>query len=377
MLDAPRPNWTGRLQSIRDYCAAHALDALVVSGSANLRYLCGFTGSAGLLIVSPQGDWLITDGRYETAVTRALHDGTLATVALDRVERRYDLSLAARLIGPGGLGARRVGFEAAQVTIATLRNWGKAAPGLEWVPTDAVVEGLRMIKDAIEIALLRRGAAALSDVAGGIGAIVGAGRSELEIARDIDAALERAGFSQPAFPTIVASGPNSALPHARPGARRLAKGDLVLLDFGGVLDGYCLDLTRMAAIGPVDARAGSIFEAVRDAQRAALSAIRAGVPAADVDGAARRLLEHRGLGPAFLHSTGHGLGLEVHEAPGLARADPDADGAGERLLSGMVCTVEPGAYVDGLGGVRLEDDVLVTDDGCEVLTNAPRDLLVV
>ena len=133
----------------------------------------------------------------------------------------------------------------------------------------------------------------------------------------------------------------------------------------------------MAAIVPVDARAGSIFEAVRDAQRAALSAIRAGVPASDVDGAARRLLEHRGLGPAFLHSTGHGLGLEVHEAPRLARADPDADGAGERLLSGMVCTVEPGAYVDGLGGVRLEDDVLVTDDGCEVLTSAPRELLVV
>jgi Xaa-Pro aminopeptidase len=377
MLDAPRPDWPGRLQSLRDYCAAHALDALVVSGSANLRYLCGFTGSAGLLVVAAKGDWLVTDGRYETAVTRGLKDGTLAPVTLDRVERRYDLSLAARLIGSGGLGARRVGFEAGQVTVATLRSWGKAAPGVEWVPTDGVVEGRRMIKDPAEIAVLRRGAAALSEVAGAIGTMVAAGRSEIEIARDVDTALERAGFSQPAFPTIVAAGPNSALPHARPSGRRLAKGDLVLLDFGGVLDGYCVDLTRMAALGPVDARAGSIFEAVRDAQRAALSAIRAGVPASDVDGAARRLLEDRGLGPAFLHSTGHGLGLEVHEAPRLARADPDAEGAGERLLSGMVCTVEPGAYVDGLGGVRLEDDVLVTDDGCEVLTSAPRELLVV
>ena len=148
----------------------------------------------------------------------------------------------------------------------------------------------------------------------------------------------------------------------------------MVLDFGGRLDGYCGDLTRMAGIGQVGAEARALFDAVRDAQAAALAAVRAGVLSSGVDAAARQVLETRGLGEAFLHATGHGLGLEVHEAPRLAREDPDR---ATRLEAGMVCTIEPGAYVDGLGGVRLEDDVLVTTEGCEVLTDAPRDLLVV
>jgi Xaa-Pro aminopeptidase len=194
------------------------------------------------------------------------------------------------------------------------------------------------------------------------------------VARAIDAALERAGFSAPAFPTIVAAGPNSAHPHARPTDRRLQHGELVLLDFGGVLDGYCGDLTRMAAVGRVAPDARALFDAVREAQAAAITAVRAGVLASDVDAAARRTLEARGYGTRFLHATGHGLGLDLHEAPRLGRADAERP---EPLAAGMVCTIEPGAYIDGLGGVRLEDDVLVTAEGCEVLTDAPRDLLVV
>ena len=222
--------------------------------------------------------------------------------------------------------------------------------------------------------MFRRAGPALAEVARQLGQWVRAGRTEIAVARDIDAGIERAGFSQPAFETIVASGPNSAHPHARPGERRLAAGDLVVLDFGGVLDGYCVDLTRMAGIGQVGSEALALVEGVRAAHGAALETIRAGVTGAEVDRAARQVLDARGLGPAFLHGTGHGLGLEVHEAPRLSRS---AAGASDGLAAGMVCTIEPGAYVDGLGGVRLEDDVLVTASGCEVLTEAPRDLLVV
>jgi Xaa-Pro aminopeptidase len=194
------------------------------------------------------------------------------------------------------------------------------------------------------------------------------------VARDIDAALDRAGFSGPAFPTIVAAGLNSAHPHARPSGHRLARGELVVLDFGGVLDGYCVDLTRTAVLGRPSAAVDALFRAVEAGHAAALAAIRPGARGADVDAAARSVLETRGFGRAFVHATGHGLGLEVHEAPRLARADA---GPAELLQAGMVCTVEPGAYVEGLGGVRLEDDVLVTVGGCETLTDAPRDLLVV
>jgi Xaa-Pro aminopeptidase len=169
----------------------------------------------------------------------------------------------------------------------------------------------------------------------------------------------------------VASGPNSARPHARPGSRELTAGDLVVLDFGGVLDGYCVDLTRMAAVGRVGPEAESLYAGVRMAHAAALGAIRAGVPAVRVDAAARQVLEDKGLGAAFVHGTGHGLGLEVHEAPRVSRLSP----LDEVLEAGMVCTVEPGAYVPGVGGVRLEDDVVVTDTGAELLTTTSRDLI--
>jgi Xaa-Pro aminopeptidase len=214
----------------------------------------------------------------------------------------------------------------------------------------------------------------LSDVARSLPQLAAAGKTERNVARAIDLALEHAGFSEPAFPTIVASGPNSAHPHAHPSDRALVEGDLVVLDFGGVLDGYCVDLTRSAAVGQVSARARALFAAVHEAQAAAIASVRAGTTGAAVDAAARRVLEARGLAEAFLHSTGHGLGLEVHEAP---RLSPERSGPADPLEAGMVCTIEPGAYLEGFAGVRLEDDVLVTADGCEVLTNAPRDLLVV
>jgi Xaa-Pro aminopeptidase len=242
------------------------------------------------------------------------------------------------------------------------------------VPADGLVEDLRLIKDAYEIGVLRRGGALISEVIEDLPKFVRAGRSERAVAADIERAMEACGFRQPAFETIVASGPNSALPHARPTDRSIGPGDLVVLDFGGVLDGYCVDVTRMSAVGPLSDRAQALYEAVRAATDAALAAVKPGIPTSDVDRAARDILAARGLAEAFVHSTGHGLGLDVHEAPRVGRPDPEAH---ELVQPGMVFTIEPGAYVEGLGGVRLEDDVLVTAEGSERLTTASRDLLLV
>jgi Xaa-Pro aminopeptidase len=228
------------------------------------------------------------------------------------------------------------------------------------------------VKDELETEIFRRGGRAIALVAEQLNRLVGRDRTEREIADAIDAALIGVGFDRPAFPTIVASGPNSAHPHARPSGRRLADGDLVVLDFGGVLDGYCVDLTRMAAVGPISLQAEALYAGVLAANGAATRVVRAGIETTDIDRAARTELEARGLGEAFLHATGHGLGLEIHEAPRIAKAGLDSP---ELVEVGMVFTIEPGAYVEGIGGVRLEDDVLVTADGCEVLTKVPHDLV--
>ena len=198
------------------------------------------------------------------------------------------------------------------------------------------------------------------------------GRTEQEVAAAIDAALRGAGFERPAFETIVASGPNSALPHARPTARTLRDGDGVVLDFGGVYDGYCVDLTRTVQLGRRSDDLARIFTAVQRAQAAALAAVHPGVNASDIDAAAREVLREAGLGDAFGHGTGHGLGLEVHEEPRIARVTPGQPDT--PIVAGMVFTIEPGAYVAGVGGVRIEDDVLVVANGCDLLTDVPIDL---
>jgi Xaa-Pro aminopeptidase len=357
-----------RLRTLQAYLDARDLDALVVSAPLNIAYLCGFKGSAGLLVVTRAVVILAVDGRYDVAARESLAAGSLGPVTVERVEKRYDDTLASILAREG---IRRAGFEAGHVTVATIGTWTRTT-GVEWIATERVVEGQRLIKDADEIATFRRAAATLNGMASRLRTVVSRGRTEQEIASGIDAALVAAGFERPAFTTIVASGPNSALPHARPTTRRLAEGDLVVLDFGGVLDGYCVDLTRMAAVGSPAASAMALYEGVREANVSAVRAVRPGVPASDIDRAARAVLEAKNLGEAFRHGTGHGLGLEVHEAPRLSRPDAEPQ---ERLEAGMVFTIEPGVYVEGIGGVRLEDDVLVTPEGCEVLTKVPHDLL--
>jgi Xaa-Pro aminopeptidase len=283
-----------------------------------------------------------------------------------------------------------VGFESAHVTVkrfdtltAALRDSPSRRTGAgALIPAERMVEHARLRKDAAEVDTFRRAGALISAVAREAAAAVRAGQPEWEVAADIDDRIRRSGFERPAFETIVASGPNGALPHARPGDRRLQPGDLVVLDFGGVYDGYSVDITRTISVGTPGAEARRVYDAVAEAQMAAIRAVRPSAPVTDIDEAARAVLEARGLGAAFSHATGHGLGLEIHEEPrvGPRRADiPGVPPAGrdDRLEPGVVFTVEPGAYLPGFGGVRIEDDVLVTETGVEWLTDVPRDLLVV
>jgi Xaa-Pro aminopeptidase len=292
------------------------------------------------------------------------------------VDRTYDETLIDVL---READARRIGIEGASMTVNRFRYLSdvlvassSTVSNRTLVPTDRLIERRRAVKDRAEIATLRSAAGLLSRVARQVPAFVSPGRSELQVAADIDAAIRAAGFERPAFETIVASGPNSARPHARPGSRLLADGDGVVLDFGGVYDGYCVDLTRTLHVGAATPALRRLAAAVREAHAAAIAAVRPGVRPSEIDAAARGVLSAHGLGEAFGHGTGHGLGLEVHEDPRISKlpgALPD-----DPVVPGMIFTIEPGAYVEGLGGVRIEDDVLVTTDGCEVLTDVPIDV---
>lgn len=371
MTDSTEPfPFAARLSRIRARLNEVGADVFVVTELNNIRYLTGFAGSAGILIVTATDSRLLIDGRYAEVVRDAQQSGSIAPMEVIRVTK-YDPTLIETVVGAGWC---RLVFEGDHTTVAQYGRWVHGLPGVTCAPVYDWVEAGRIKKDDRELAILRRAGQLLSGVAAALGQWVAVGKTEREVAGDIDTALRRAGFEKPAFDTIVATGPNSAYPHARPTDRTIKNGDLVLLDFGGVLEGYCVDLTRMAGAGRVGADGQSLYRAVRLAQDAAIAAVRPGSLTTDVDQAARQVLEQHQLGSAFVHGTGHGLGLDVHEAPRVGPGDPSE---AVRLESGMVVTIEPGAYVVGLGGVRLEDDVLVTAEGREVLTTAPLDLLIV
>ena len=368
MFDPGRtdPPYLLRAEAVRRTLAELGAGALLVTHPANLRYLGGFDGSMGALLVMPSACRLIVDGRYIVATRERIGASPgLQHVRVELADRSLEEGVADALAD----SSYPVGVEAATMT---LERFGRlqGLSGDRFVPTERVVERARLVKDDAEVGILRTAARMLSEAAQDALATVRAGRQELDVAADIELALRRAGFAKPAFETIVASGPNSALPHARPGTRVLAEGDGVVLDFGGVYDGYCVDLTRTVQLGAASASFSRMFEAVRAAHGAAIAAVRPGVTASSVDRAARDVLAANGLAEAFVHGTGHGLGLEVHEEPRVTRAGTGRD---ELLRPGMVFTVEPGAYLAGVGGVRIEDDVLVTAAGCEVLTAVPID----
>jgi Xaa-Pro aminopeptidase len=364
-----------RRQQVRESLEAAGVDTLVVVHLPNIQYLTGFAGTAGILVVRRHAAQLIVDSRYLTAAAAIFDHPSASDLTLVSVDHTYDETLAAVLAGSG---QGRVGFEAAHVSVSRF-TWLTRRVDVELVPLEGVVEACRLVKDASELAALRRGGSLLSEVSVETVGRVAPGRTEREIAAELDWTLKRAGFSRPAFETIVASGPNSALPHARPTDRTLRPGDLVVLDFGGVYDGYCVDLTRTVSIGEPSPEQQALYGAVLEAQGAAIRCVAPDRLASTIDAAARDVLTARGFGQYFGHGTGHGLGLEIHEEPriGKRHTDRDDDPRDQPVRPGMVFTVEPGAYVPGFGGVRLEDDVLVTAEGCEVLTSAPRDLHII
>lgn len=374
--------WLARLTSVRATTAELGLDAVVITHPPNTRYLTGFSGSAGALVIDRERCSLVVDFRYVTSARelQAAHR-ELASMSVVLSERSEDATIVELLLSTG---AQRIGIEAESMVVVRFNRLSAALASREPTPlaggpcpvlvaTARLVERSRIIKDPREVDTLRRAAALLSRVAReAVPSLVRPGRREIDVAAAIDAAMRDAGFERPAFETIVASGPQSALPHARPTPRVLRPGDPVLLDFGGVYDGYCVDLARTVQLAPSHDEFRRIFGAVVEAHDAAVAAVRPGVLATDIDHAARCVLEAHGLGEAFGHGTGHGLGLEVHEEPRISKPDPAR--APVILEPGMVFTIEPGAYVPGFGGVRLEDDVLVTPGGCEVLTDVPNEM---
>lgn len=364
-MPAPPDLIADRLRRVRAAVAASHVEALVVSHPPNLLYLLGVAASAGLAVVTSAGTAVLADERYREAFAHALASVPDVSVFPVALGSSYEETLAARLAAGD---ARLVGVEAGTMTLGRAAAVRRALPagGPALVDTDGLVESLRMVKDPWEQAIFREAGARLTEVAACILPKVLAGRQERDIAWEVEVALRQGGFERPAFETIVASGPNSARPHHRAGTRRIEDGDLVVVDFGGVLDGYAVDMTRTVAVGSIaDDRRGWLVS-VAAAQRAAIAASVPGARPSEIDAAARRVLTGAGLGDRFVHSTGHGLGLEVHERPTIG---PRGDISGP-VTAGMVFTVEPGVYVPGEGGVRIEDDVIVTATGVERLTGA-------
>ena len=338
------------------------LSGLLVMHPANWYYLSGFSGEAGALLLLRRGPVLVTDGRFtaqakgETSGIRVVAQKGSLTASVGawlKTQRRS-----------------RIGFDASQLTVAQLRAL-RAAAGrkVQWIAASGAVEALRARKEPQEIEQMRKAGVLAGEVLAAALKLLKPGVRELEIAAEIEYQMRQRGASGRAFETIVAFGERSAYPHARPTAKRLRKNELVVLDLGAILGHYCSDITRTVFVGRAPARVRRWYRAVQEAQSAAIAAVKAGVRCGDVDAAARQILTGHGLDRYFIHSTGHGLGLEVHEDPRVAR------GQKQILVPGNVITIEPGVYIPGVGGIRIEDDVAVRADRTEVLTRFPRDLI--
>ena len=354
----------GRLPRLRVAMGTVGVDALLVTNLTNIRYLTGFTGSAALLLVTGDEALFVTDGRYTTQSAAELADAGVDA----RVEVPATAAGQRDAIASAATGCTRVGLEADDVSWAAQQryaaDWFSAA---ELVPTTGLVEALRMVKDAGEVARLAA-AAAIADVAfTRVRHRLADRPTEAEFALELDTEMRRLGAADVSFETIVASGPNAARPHHRPGSRTISDGDLVVVDFGALVDGYHSDMTRTQWVGEPSATQRRMWEVVAEAQAAGVATVAPGVSVAEVDAACRAIIDAAGWGDAFLHSTGHGVGLDIHEHPRVAGTASDV------LAEGWVVTVEPGVYLPEHGGVRIEDTVLVTAEGCTPFTRAPKD----
>jgi len=355
-----------RLRRCRELVSELALDGVIVTDPVDVRYLSGFRGGDATLVVGAEAALICADSRYWEQVREEV-----SGFALSEVTSSDLLTHSARAAAAAIAAAARLGYQGDALSHAGYRRLRRAHRG-GLSDVGARVSRLRCVKDEDELDVMRRAAAVTDEglatvVAGGL-----VGRRERDVAWDLQAEYHRLGAEGEAFPAIVAAGAHGAQAHALPGDRVIAAGELVVVDTGARLDGYCSDITRTYATGDLSGELLRMYEVVLEAQLSGLAAVRAGAHGRDdVDAAARAVIEAAGYGARFGHGTGHGVGLAVHEAPGLGRS------RGDILEAGMVCTVEPGVYVEGLAGVRIEDTVLVTATGCERLTTASKELLVV
>jgi Xaa-Pro aminopeptidase len=338
------------------------VEALLVSSPASVRYLTGYTGSNGLMLLTPTEQHFFTDPRYGTAARTSI------TCKVHVVAKGPLIHAAAALIKRKRL--RKIGFEPSWMTVGQHEQLVKALPGnVSLTGVSGLVEELRAIKSPEEIALIRRSVDVNSEAYRRTMRRVRAGQTEKQIAAELEYQMRLLGAEKAAFDTIVAAGARSALPHAQPSGYKLQGNELLLIDMGATVDGYDSDMTRVVYLGKPPKKIREMYKAVLEAQLAGIQAVRAGTTAGKVDKAARDVLKSHGLDKVFIHSTGHGLGLEIHETPKVAKQEKTM------LKAGMVITVEPGAYVEGFGGVRIEDTVVVTESGCEVLTPTTKEFI--
>ncbi len=358
-LSARKP----RIRAVQQKLAADGLDALLVTHLPNIFYLSGFTGSNGILAINQSGATLLTDGRYTVQARAEAHGAATVQIIKGSLLTAVGENLRSRR-------CRRVAFDPAHLTVAQKSALDRASGAkIRWTGWQGVVESLRAVKDPGELAIMRAAAQLVSGVFLGIIPFVKSGVRESDLAAEIEYSMRKQGAAGPSFETIVASGRRAALPHAHPTSKLLRKNELVVFDLGVILGHYCSDLTRTVHVGRASSRVRQWYRAVLEAQQAAWSVVRPGITAGEVDRAVRNVLRSYRLEKYFIHSTGHGLGLEVHETPRLGRGDKTP------LVPGNVITIEPGVYLEGIGGIRIEDDIVVTETGSEVLTTAGRDFL--
>ncbi len=367
LVDLPHLDVPARAARLRESLAPAGVDALLVTRLPNVRYLTGFSGSAALLLVAPDEIVFVTDGRYaEQAAAQLEAAGVDARVevGLTQVAQREATATATAPFA-------RLGLEAHGVTWAQQRAYAKDwFPSAELVATEHLVEALRRVKEPGEVARIGAACAIADEALAVVAPTLADGPAERDVGLALELEMRRRGATRVSFDPIVASGPNGARPHSRPSERRIRPNELVVLDFGCVVDGYCSDMTRTLSLGDPGPDARRVYDIVLESQRTGRAAVRAGADCAAVDRACRSVIEAAGWGDAFVHGTGHGVGLEIHEAPRVAATARDT------LARGYVVTVEPGVYLPGVGGVRIEDTVVVTDEGAEALTASPKDLLL-
>jgi Xaa-Pro aminopeptidase len=354
-----------RIGRLRERFDAAEIDALLVTKRENVRYLSGFTGSAGVLLVTRAGALFVTDGRYTERSKEELGAaGVDATIEIGLTAGQQN----ELLLGAVDRGAR-LGLEDQTVTWAQQRDYAAAFAGVELVPAGAIVEALRRVKDAGEVDRIRRACAIADDAFQALLPRLAAGLTEQQFALELEFAMRERGASGNSFDPIIASGPNGAKPHHMPSDRVIERNEMIVCDFGCIVEGYCSDMTRTVSVGDPGPDARRVYDVVLASQQAGRALVAADVACSDVDKASRDVIADAGWADAFSHSTGHGVGLEIHEAPRVSSI------ASDTLLVGDVVTVEPGVYLPGIGGVRIEDTVVVEATGAEPLTLTPKDLV--